>query len=80
MLLYLLALSTFLAGIYLDWRLGIVGLFLVVSALALAFLDEVALPMAALAVAILVVFALWGRFRRQGHTSAGLDATEPTQK
>jgi hypothetical protein len=62
-LLYLLALSTFLAGIYLDWRLSVVGFFLVVSALALAFLDEAALPMAVLAVIILVVFALWGRLR-----------------
>lgn len=62
-LLYLLALSTFLAGIYLDWRLGVVGFFLVVGGLAVAFLDEAAFPMAVLAVIILIVFAFWGRLR-----------------
>jgi hypothetical protein len=61
-LLYLLALGTFLAGIYLDWRLGVVGVFLAVSALAVAFIDEVALPMVALAIIVVVVFALWNRF------------------
>jgi hypothetical protein len=41
-LLYLLALSPFLAGIYLDWRSSVVGAFLVVSALAATWPGNVA--------------------------------------
>ena len=61
-LLYLLALSTFLAGIYLDWRLCVVGAFLGIGAIAIAFLDEAALPMAMLAIAIVIVAFLWNRY------------------
>jgi membrane protein implicated in regulation of membrane protease activity len=78
LLLYLLALTTFLGGIYLDWRLCVVGIFLGLGAVAIAFLDEAALPMLALAVVIVVVFALWSQFRRKTESSSQ-SATEPVQ-
>jgi hypothetical protein len=65
LLIYLLALTTFLGGIYLDWRLCVVGVFLGLGAVALAFLDEAALPMLGLAVIIVLVLALWSRLRRK---------------
>jgi hypothetical protein len=59
-LLDLLALGTFLAGLYLnDWRLGVLGVFLGVASVAIAFLDTAAFSMLILAIFILLVFALW---------------------
>ena len=81
LLLYLLALTTFLGGIYLDWRLCVVGIFLGLGAVAIAFLDEAALPMLALAVVIVIVFALWSQFRGKtgSQSSPHQSTTEPVQ-
>ncbi len=61
-LLHLLALSTFLAGIYLDWRLCVVGAFLAADIVAVAFLDQATILMVLLAAAIVVAFLLWSKF------------------
>jgi hypothetical protein len=61
-LLHLLALSTFLAGIYLEWRLCIVGAFLAADIVAVAFLDQATILMVLLAVVIIAVFLLWSKF------------------
>ena len=81
LLLYLVALTTFLGGIYLDWRLCIVGVFLGLGAIAIAFLDEVALPMLGLAMLTIVVFILWTRFRRKTDSSDAprQSVTEPVR-
>lgn len=58
-LLVLLALSTFLAGVYLDWRFGVVGVFLGICAVLIAFLDEAAAMISVAAIAIVAAMVLW---------------------
>lgn len=61
-MMYLLALGTFLAGLSLNWRLCVAGAFIAVGGLAVAFVDEAAVLMMILAIALVLVFALWHRF------------------
>lgn len=61
--LYLLAMGTFLVGVYyLAWRLCVVGLFLGLAIPAIALLDEAALLLLALAVLLIAGAYLYSRF------------------
>lgn len=60
-LLVLLAMSTFLAGVYLDWRLGVAGVFLGVCALMIAYLDKAAGLIVVAAIVIVALAVLWQR-------------------
>ncbi|MFO1039629.1 MAG: hypothetical protein U1E45_22525 [Geminicoccaceae bacterium] len=53
-LLQLLALATLLDGLYVDWRLSIVGVVLMLGAGVLAFLDQAALTIAIVGIAAVV--------------------------
>ncbi|MFO1037189.1 MAG: hypothetical protein U1E45_10120 [Geminicoccaceae bacterium] len=58
-LLQLLALATFLDGLYVDWRLCIVGVMLMLGAAFLAFLDQAAVSIAIIGVvAVVALFFL----------------------
>jgi hypothetical protein len=52
-LMYMLAFSVFLAGIYTDWRLSVVAIFLGVGVLAVAFVDQASALMVVLAAAVI---------------------------
>lgn len=62
-LVYMLAFSTFLAGIYVNWRLCVVGGFLGVGVLAVAFVDQASALMTVLAVSVVAAGWLWHRLR-----------------
>ncbi len=61
-LLQLLAISAFLAGIYVNFRFLVVAVFLAAGMLSIAFLDQASLLMLILAVVAVVGLSLW--FRR----------------
>jgi hypothetical protein len=61
-IIYLVGLTSLLAGIYLDWKMAVFGFFLIVSGVVIAFLDDNALLIAlstfgmmALAVSVLLL-------------------------
>ncbi len=58
-MLYTLALSTFLAGIYLNWRLLLVGVFLAAGMVAVAYLDQATVLMSLVGIVVVVTFLLW---------------------
>jgi hypothetical protein len=58
-IIFLLGLTAFLSGIHGVPRMAVIGLFLIASGIVVAFLDDAALMMAGLAVAILVGMILW---------------------
>jgi hypothetical protein len=62
-LVYVLALSTFLAGIYINWRLCVVGGFLGIGVLAVAFVDQASALLTVLAVVVVAAAWLWNHFR-----------------
>jgi hypothetical protein len=62
-LVYVLAFSTFLAGIYVNWRLCVLGAFLGVGVVAVAFVDQASALMTVLAVVVVAAAWLWNRFR-----------------
>jgi hypothetical protein len=62
-LVYVLALSTFLAGIYVNWRLSVVGLFLGVGVLAIAFVDQASALMTVVAIVVIAGAWLWNHMR-----------------
>jgi hypothetical protein len=69
-LIYLLGLTSILGGIYLDWQLALFGLFLIVSGVVIAFLNDNALLIAVGSVAVMAIILgafAWIRF----HRSAG---------
>jgi hypothetical protein len=61
---YVLALSTFLAGIYINWRLCVVGLFLALGVPVVAFVDQASALMTVLAATVVAGAWLWQRFVR----------------
>jgi hypothetical protein len=68
-IIYLVGLTSMLAGIHLDWKMAVFGLFLIIGGVVIAFLDDNALLIAlgsagvvALAVTALVLI----RHRRRG--------------
>lgn len=68
-LIYLLGLTSILGGLYLDWKLALFGLFLIVSAVVIAFLNDNALLIAVGAVAVVAIILgafAWIRFHTRG--------------
>lgn len=61
-LMLLLALTTFLAGIYIGWRICLVGIFLAIGTLMAAFLESIIWLALLAALAIIVIAILWTRF------------------
>jgi len=53
--IYILGLSAILAGVYVDWKMGLFGLFLVGSGVGIAFLDDNAMLMTLTGFAVLAV-------------------------
>jgi len=62
---YMLGLGAILSGIYLDWRMAVFGLFLVGSAVGIGFLDQNAMLLTLIGVAILAI-AITLLLRRAG--------------
>jgi hypothetical protein len=62
-LMYMLAFSTLLAGIYVNWRLAIPGVFLGVGAVAVAFLDQASALMMVIAGVIIAAVWIWHHMR-----------------
>jgi uncharacterized membrane protein HdeD (DUF308 family) len=58
-ILLLLALTTFFAGIHLGWRLFIVGIFLGVALLGVAYLEEFVWIFLIIAIVVVAIFLLW---------------------
>jgi hypothetical protein len=74
-IVYLLGLASILSGLYLDWKMGVFGLFLIFSGVFIAYLDNNALLIAIGGIAMMAVsgtiFA-WIKFH-QHHESHQLD-------
>jgi len=62
-LLFLLTLSTFLAGIYINLRLCVVAVFLGVGTVSIALLDQASLLMTMLGALAVVGLMLWTRYK-----------------
>lgn len=58
-IIFLLGLTAFLAGIHGDWRMAVIGAFLVCGGVLIAFLDDAALMVSVIAVGLLIVSILW---------------------
>ncbi|WP_296704324.1 hypothetical protein [Thiocapsa sp. UBA6158] len=58
-IIFLLGLTAFLSGVHGNPRMSVVGVFLIVSGIVVAFLDDAALMMSVLAVAVLVGLIVW---------------------
>jgi hypothetical protein len=66
-IIYLVGLASITAGVYLDWKMGLFGLFLIFSGVVLAYLDDNALLIAVGSVATMAVVATaiaWIRFNQ----------------
>jgi hypothetical protein len=64
-LVYVLALSTFLAGVYINWRLAVVGVFLWACLVAIAFVELANALIIVLALVVIAGIWLWNRFEAQ---------------
>ena len=62
--LVVLALATFLAGVYSDWRLSVLGIVLGVTVIGFAYVERVALVAVPLFLLALIGLVLY--IRRQG--------------
>lgn len=71
-LIYLLALGSFLAAIYVNWRMAIVGAFLTLGGIMLAYVDEVAVLIVVAGVAVVAGIALWHFIRHRHSTAAAI--------
>jgi hypothetical protein len=74
-IIYLLGLASILSGLYLDWKMGVFGLFLIFSGVFIAYLDNNALLIAIGGIATLAVIGTilaWIKFH-QHHESHQLD-------
>ena len=69
-LIMMLILSTFLAGIYLNWRLCVVAVLLAISEVILIYFQESALYMLLLGIAVAAVYVLWLWWRAKAHARA----------
>jgi hypothetical protein len=66
-IIYLVGLTSILAGIYLDWKMALFGLFLIYSGVVIAFLDDNALLLAlggVATLALMVTAFAWIRFHQ----------------
>jgi hypothetical protein len=62
---YILGLSALLSGIYLDWKMSIFGGFLIISTLGIAFLEDNAVLISVVGIALAgIALTLW--LRRRG--------------
>lgn len=61
-LLLMVAFSTFLAGVYINWRFCVVGVFLGIAVMGAAFFRQITLMMLLVAIALLVISILWARY------------------
>jgi membrane-bound acyltransferase YfiQ involved in biofilm formation len=61
-ILLLLALTTFFAGIHLGWRLFIVGIFLGVALIGAAYLEEFVWMFLIIALVVVAIFLLLKRY------------------
>lgn len=59
LLMVITALGTFLAGVYLDWRLCLVAVALAVAALGLVILQNLIPILVLIGLAVIVVYLLW---------------------
>jgi hypothetical protein len=66
-LIFLLGLTAFLAGIHGHVQMAIMGVFIVISGIVVAFLDDAAVLMSILAIVILIGSAIWHKI--VGHRS-----------
>ncbi|NBC49594.1 MAG: hypothetical protein GVY22_16790 [Gammaproteobacteria bacterium] len=62
---YILGLSALLSGIYIDWKMSVYGAFLIISTLGIAFLDDNAVLISVVGVAIAGI-AITLMLRRRG--------------
>src|SRR5512143_1708180 len=58
-LIMMLILSTFLAGVYLNWRLCVVAVLMALSEVSLIYFQESAIYVLLLGVAVAVLYGLW---------------------
>jgi hypothetical protein len=66
-IIYLVGLTSMLAGVYLDWKMGLFGLFLVFSGVIVAFIDNNAMLIVvggAALIAIIITALVWIRYNR----------------
>ncbi|MBK1720724.1 hypothetical protein [Thiocystis violacea] len=76
-IIYLAGLTSMLAGIYLDWKMAVFGLFLLLSGVGIAFLDDNALLIAlstgaVMAVIITILIVLKMRGHAKPPSAAGV--------
>ena len=65
--IYVLGLSTILAGIHMDWKMGLFGLFLVGGGVGIAFLNDNAMLLTLVAIAVVGVGLSVAFLRRTHH-------------
>ena len=65
--IYVMGLSAILAGIHMDWKMGLFGLFLVGGGVGIAFLDDNAMFLTLAAIAVVGVGLSLVLLRRSGH-------------
>jgi hypothetical protein len=73
-IVYLVGLASIMAGIYLDWKMGLFGLFLIFSGVIIAFLDDNALLIAVgglATMAVIVTAFAWIRFHQRLESAGG---------
>ena len=66
-LIMMLILSTFLAGVYLNWRLCVVAVLLALSEIVLIYFQESAMYVLLIGIAAAVLYGLWLWWRAKAH-------------
>ena len=64
-MLLIIALATFLAGIYAGWRFYLLGLFLLVSTIVAAYIEEYLWVLGGIGIAIVVITTLWFKHKKE---------------
>lgn len=64
-MLLIIALATFLAGIYAGWRFYLLGLFLLVSTIVAAYIEEYLWVLGGIGIVIVVITTLWIRHKKE---------------
>jgi len=71
--IYVLGLTAILSGIYLDWRMALFGIFLLLSGVGMAWIDDNAMLISLIAAAAAVGVAITLVFRRRGKPERSTD-------
>ncbi|MFZ1535904.1 MAG: hypothetical protein WAT23_00740 [Chromatiaceae bacterium] len=71
--IYVLGLTAILSGIYLDWRMALFGLFLLLSGVGMAWIDNNAVLISLIAAAAAVGFGVTLLFRLRGKSELSSD-------